>query len=114
MAGNGPEIHPAVEAGSPHRQRNAEAFSEATQKAIASVGALSQVYKRKERRKATLAMLLRVAVAIALVALVVVLRQYDHVSAEVTLVSILLLDAWAAAWVGAWAQKMWGRWEAWY
>ena len=107
MAGNGPEIHPAVEAGNPQRQRNAEAFSEATQKALASAGALAEVYKRKKQKKATLAMLLRLAVAVALCALVVVLKQCGHVSAEVAFVSLLILEGWAMVWVGAWMQFMW-------
>ncbi len=100
---NGPEIHPAVEAGNPKRQT----FSEATQRAVASAGALAEVVKRRNRKKATLAMLLRLVVAIALCALVVVLRQCGHVSVEVAFVGILLLDAWAMLWIGAWVQLMW-------
>lgn len=107
MAGNGPEIHPAVEAGNPQRQRNAETFSDATRRAVASAGALSEVSKHRKKKKATIAMLLRLVVAIALSVLLVVLRACGHVSAEVTFVGLLILEAWAMLWVGAWVQFMW-------
>jgi hypothetical protein len=104
---NGPEIHPAVEANHARARQNAEAFSEATQRAVASAGALAEVHKRKQRKKDTLAMLLRVAVAVALSVIIVVLRQFDQVSAGVALVSLMTLEAWAMIWVGAWVQLMW-------
>ena len=110
---NGPEIHPAVEAGNPERQRHAEAFSESTKKALASAGALAEVYKRRKKKKATITMLLRVMTAIALSVLAVVLKQCGHVSAEVAFVSLLILEAWAMLWLGAWVQFMWGKWGGW-
>ena len=101
---NGPEIHPAVEAGNPNRQRT---FSEAAQKAVASAGALSGLAHRRKRKRATIAMLLRLAVAVALSVLLVVLRACGHVSAEVGFVGLLVLEGWAMLWVGAWLQFMW-------
>lgn len=109
MVQNGPEIHPAVDASNPNRQT----FSEAAQRAVASAGALAEVAKRRKRKRATLSMLIRVVTAIALSALVVVLHQFGQVSAAVAFVGILVLEAWAMLWVGAWSQFMWGRWGGW-
>lgn len=106
---NSPEIHPAVDAKNVQAQRNAEAFSEATQRAVASATALAKVYERRRRKRATRSMLLRLAVAIAMSIVVVMLRKYGHMSADVSLVCIMVFDAWATLWVGAWIQLMWGK-----
>ena len=106
---NGPEIHPAVDAKKVQDQRNAEAFSDATKKAVASATALAVAYKRRMRKKATISMLIRLAVAFALSFVVVLLRKYGHMSADVSIACIMVFDSWAMLWVGAWMQFMWGE-----
>ena len=105
---NGPEIHPAVDANNVQAQRNAEAFSDATKKAIVSATALSKIYERRMRKRATRSMLLRLAIAFALSIFVVVLRKFGHMSADVSICCIMVFGAWATLWVGGWMQFMWG------
>lgn len=109
MANNGPEIPAAVEAGNVQARRNAEAFSEATQRAVAGATAFAEAIKKHKCKKALRAMLTRVVVGLALCFLAVVLRRYDHISPEVAVTSFLTLTFWLGIWVGAWLQYMWGK-----
>lgn len=104
-----PEIHPAVDANNVQARRNAEAFSEATQRAVAEATAFADVLKHRRTRKATLAMLYRVTVAFLSIVIIKILNTFGHMSAEVSITGILLLVCWLGIWVGAWLQFMWGK-----
>lgn len=105
----GPEIHPAVDANNVQAQRNAEAFSEATKRAVSEATAFAEVVKRRRCKRATLALLARVVVAIALEILVIVLRKQELMAPEVAIFSLAAITSWLALWVGAWLQYMWGK-----
>ena len=106
---NGPEIHPAVDANNVQAQRNAEAFSEATKRAVAEATAFAEVVKRRRCKRATLALITRSLVAIALGILIIVLRKHDHLTPEVAIWAFGSLACWFTLWVGAWMQFMWGK-----
>lgn len=106
---NGPEIHPAVEASNVQAKCNAEAFSEATKRAVAEATVLAEVVKRRRCKRATLALIIRLLVSAILGISILALRQYGHMSPEVSAFSILALTGWLAIWVGAWLQYMWGK-----
>lgn len=103
----GPEIHPAVDADKLQNKRNAEAFSEAAQRAVASATALSEVYKRRKRKRVTLALLLRIVVGIALGFLTVMAKKYGLVHWELSGFILCAISCWLSMWIGAWAQFMW-------
>ena len=105
----GPEIHPAVDAKNVQAKRNAEAFSEATQRAVADATVFAEVVKRRRRKRATLALLTRLVVVIALSILIPVLYHHEHLTSEVAIVAFGSLFCWFAMWVGAWFQYMWGK-----
>lgn len=103
----GPEIHPAVDAGKMQAKCNAEAFSEATKRAVASATALAEVAKRHKRKRATLALLLRVVVGIALAFLTVMAKKYGLMQWELSGFILCAISCWLTMWVGAWVQFMW-------
>jgi hypothetical protein len=105
----GPEIHPAVDAANVQAKRNAEAFSEATKRAVADATAFSEVVKHRRKKRATLALIARVVAAILLGIGITVLRIYEQLTPEVAIFSISALFCWLSIWVGAWCQYMWGK-----
>ena len=106
---NGPEILPAVDAANVQAKRNAEAFSEATKKAVADATAFAEMAKRRKRKKATRALIARVVIAILLGIGIAVLCKFNHLSPVVAIASISALWGWLSIWVGAWCQYMWGK-----
>ena len=104
---NGPEIHPAVKAENVQAKRNAEAFSEATRKAVADATVFAEVVKHRKRSRATLGLFIRLAVAAILTALVITCRTSGHLSPEVTIVAVMTFSTWVTILIGAWAQFMW-------
>ncbi len=105
----GPEIHPAVDADKQRTKLNAEAFSEATQRAVASATALSEVYKRRKRKRATLSLIVRIVVGIALGFLTVMAKKYGLMKWELSGFLLCTISCWLTMWVGAWVQFMWGK-----
>lgn len=106
---NGPEIHPAVDAANVQAQRNAEAFSEATQRAVAEATVLAELVKIRRCKRATLALLIRVAVAVSLSFCLVMCTKYELMAGDVCIFFIVALASWLCIWVGAWMQFMWGK-----
>lgn len=106
---NGPEIHPAVDAKTVQAQRNAEAFSEATRRAVASATAFAEVLKRHRRKRAVIALVIRVLTVIALDALVCLCSAKGWMVTEVGIAILTTTHVWLSIWVGAWVQFMWGR-----
>lgn len=103
----GPEIHPAVDANNVQAKRNAEAFSEATQRAVAEATVLAEVVKHRRRKRAVISLLLRVVVAIAINTLSILCRQHGLMDWEVSFAIFTGTCAWLSLWVGAWLQFMW-------
>lgn len=105
---NGPEIHPAVDAKNIQAKRNAEAFSAATREAVANATAFAEVLKHRKRKRATIALVIRVVVAIALNAAVCLLSKADWWEFwELGLWALATINIWLAIWAGAWVQFMW-------
>ena len=105
---NGPEILPAVDAANVQAKRNAEAFSEATQRAVAGATAFNEVLKRHRRKRAVIGLVIRFVVYIALTAAVCLLSRADWWEFwELGIFALCALNSWFAVWVGAWVQFMW-------
>lgn len=104
-----PEIHPAVDAKNVQARCNAEAFSEATKRAVAEATVLAEVVKRRRCKRATLALIVRLVAFIILAAGFNILRHYHHLTPEVAVFFLCSLSCWFAMWVGAGAQFMWGK-----
>ena len=105
----GPEIHPAVDATNVQAQRKAEAFSEATKRAVAEATVLAEVVKRRRCKRAALALVIRIAVALALSIIVTLCKKHGLISWEVCFFTLSALACWLSLWAGSWLQYMWGR-----
>ena len=106
---NGPEIHPAVDAKTIQAQRNAEAFSEATRRAVANATAFAEVLKQHRRKRAVIALVIRVMTVVAIDAFVCLCSAKHWMVAEVSIALLGTAHVWLSVWAGAWVQYMWGR-----
>lgn len=105
----GPEIHPAVDANRVQAQRNAEAFSEATRRAIAEATALAEIMKHRRRKRAVISLIIRVVATIATSCAVCLARRGGLMTGEVAIVLLTMFASWLSLWIGAWMQFMWGK-----
>lgn len=109
MATNSPEIHPAVEANNVQAQRDVEAFREKTKKLAEDFHIIAEVMKRRRCKRATLALLIRVVLTIAICSLVCICKTQGLLTWEVAFVAVAGLSSWLCLWVGAWMQFLWGK-----
>ncbi len=101
---NGPEIHPAVDAGKIRARAKAEAWHEGVDKALKSANALAAQYEKEDRRRANRALLLRAALVAAWVAGIWTAWGFDYISVQLAVVLESAGLIWLAVWLGAWMQ----------
>lgn len=101
---NGPEIHPAVDAGKVRARCNAEAWHNGVSKAIHSAAVLAEEYERKERRRVNRALLIRAAVVVAWVAGLWTAEAFNYISVPLAVAFEAAGLIWFAVWFGAWLQ----------
>jgi hypothetical protein len=103
------EIHPAVDANNVQAQREAEALRKQADEFLNECRLRTEVLKRRRCKRATLALLIRVVVTIALCSLVCICKTQGLMTWEVAFVAVAGLSSWLCLWVGAWMQFLWGK-----